>query len=76
LFQYLEMSGLSYRPNKAYVVHVILFIAVMWCGLDEHIPETPLFIQPKKKKNLRFSDLLDFNFDVINLKLVLMVGHH
>ena len=39
-----EMSDSSDSPNKARVVHVVLPIAVTWCGIDESTPETPFFI--------------------------------
>ena len=46
-----ERSSSSDSLSKACVVHVVLSIAVTWRGVDETTPETPLFIQKKKKKN-------------------------
>ena len=40
-------------PSKVRVVHVVLFIAVMWRGVNEPTPEAPFFIQQKKKKEQR-----------------------
>ena len=46
-----ERSSSSDSLSKAHVVHMVLSIAVTWRGVDETTPETPLFIQKKKKKN-------------------------
>ena len=50
LILHLERSGLSDSSSKTRVVYVVLPIAVTWRGVDELTPETPIFIQPKKKK--------------------------
>ena len=39
-----EMSDSSDSPNKARMVHVVLPMAVTWCGIDESTPKTPFFI--------------------------------
>ena len=49
---HLERSGSSDSPSKAYVVHVILSIAVTWRRVDEPTLETSFFIQSKKKKKV------------------------
>ena len=43
LVLYLEKSDSSDSPNKTLVVHVLLPITVTWRGVNEPIPESPLF---------------------------------
>ena len=47
-----ERSSSSDSLSKAHVVHMVLSIAVTWREVDETTPETPLFIQKKKKKTI------------------------
>ena len=51
-----KKSGSNDNPNKAHVVHVVLFIAVTWHKIDESTLETLFFfIQQKKKKKNRIN---------------------
>ena len=54
-----KKSGSNDNPNKAHVVHVVLFIAVTWHKIDESTLETLFFfIQQKKKKNRINADFI------------------
>ena len=46
---YSERSGSSDSPGKTYVVHMVLFIAITWRGVNEPTLETSLFSFSKKK---------------------------
>ena len=50
MFQHLERSGSNDSHNKDSVVYVVLSIVVIWCGVDEAIPETPFFYSKKEKE--------------------------
>ena len=51
VFELLHLvSGLSDSSNKIPVVHMILFIVVMWRRVDESTTETHFYIQQKEKK--------------------------
>ena len=45
-----EISGLSDSPNKAHVIHMVLFITVTLRGVDNLTLKTLFFIQKEKKK--------------------------
>ena len=47
-----ERSGSSDSFSKTHVVHLVLPIANTWREVDEPTPETPFFIQKKKKKTI------------------------
>ena len=44
------INGLSDSSNKIPVVHMILFIVVMWCKVNESTTETHFYIQQKEKR--------------------------
>ena len=51
VFELLHLvSGLSDSSNKIPVVHMILFIVVMWRRVDESTTETHFYIQQKEKR--------------------------
>lgn len=79
------VKALAHSPNKSRMVHIVLFITVTWCEVNEPTLKTSLFYLAKKKKKrglahaksaMNLVNGLSTNVPSANLTLIPNVLHY